>query len=86
MITALNRGPEPADLHLVPQLWFRNLWSWGAEHDHVKEKPSLVARDNAILLQHESLGAGELRFTRASDGTEPQPAMTRSGITWASAS
>ncbi|MGE3175207.1 MAG: glucosidase [Planctomycetota bacterium] len=24
-----NRGPEPAPLHLLPQLWFRNTWSWG---------------------------------------------------------
>jgi hypothetical protein len=24
-----NRGPQPATLHLLPTLWFRNLWSWG---------------------------------------------------------
>ena len=29
-ITATNRGPEPAELHLVPQLWFRNTWSFDA--------------------------------------------------------
>jgi len=23
-----NRGPEPAELHLLPTLWFRNQWSW----------------------------------------------------------
>src|SRR6476646_7730947 len=28
-ITAANRGPEPAMLHLLPSLWFRNTWSWG---------------------------------------------------------
>ena len=28
-ITATNRGPEPATLHLLPTLWFRNTWSWG---------------------------------------------------------
>src|SRR3974390_3483362 len=27
-ITAHNRGPEPAVLHLLPTLWFRNTWSW----------------------------------------------------------
>ncbi|KAF8606170.1 hypothetical protein BDV93DRAFT_469332, partial [Ceratobasidium sp. AG-I] len=27
-ITAYNRGPEPADLHIIPQLWFPNTWSW----------------------------------------------------------
>jgi len=27
-ITAMNRGPEAATLHLLPSLWFRNTWSW----------------------------------------------------------
>jgi hypothetical protein len=30
-IEAFNRGPDAATLHLVPQLWFRNTWAWGAE-------------------------------------------------------
>jgi hypothetical protein len=28
-ITVFNRGPDPAPLHLLPTLWFRNTWSWG---------------------------------------------------------
>jgi hypothetical protein len=27
-ITVHNRGPEPAELHVLPTLWFRNQWSW----------------------------------------------------------
>jgi hypothetical protein len=27
-ITAANRGPEAAEIHLLPTLWFRNIWSW----------------------------------------------------------
>jgi mannosylglycerate hydrolase MGH1-like protein len=27
-IKAVNRGPERAELHLLPTLWFRNTWSW----------------------------------------------------------
>ena len=30
-IEAFNRGPEPAPLHLLPHLWFRNTWGWGAD-------------------------------------------------------
>jgi hypothetical protein len=30
-IEAINRGPEAAELHLLPTLWFRNTWSWTAE-------------------------------------------------------
>ena len=27
-ITVYNRGPEAAELHVLPQLWFRNTWAW----------------------------------------------------------
>ena len=27
-ITAANRGPDEATLHLLPTVWFRNTWSW----------------------------------------------------------
>ena len=30
-IEAINRGPEAAELHLLPTLWFRNTWSWSAK-------------------------------------------------------
>ncbi len=30
-ITAHNRGPDPARLHILPTLWFRNTWSWGVD-------------------------------------------------------
>src|SRR5437764_345643 len=29
LVTAYNRGPEPATLQVLPTLWFRNTWSWG---------------------------------------------------------
>ena len=31
-ITVHNRGPEAADLHVLPTLWFRNRWSWGRDN------------------------------------------------------
>jgi len=30
-IVATNRGPEPAPLHVLPTVWFRNTWSWGLD-------------------------------------------------------
>src|SRR5262249_44033264 len=38
-VTVHNRGPEEAILHLLPQLWFRNTWSWKGEPG----KPRLTA-------------------------------------------
>jgi hypothetical protein len=36
-IRAVNRGPHPATLYLLPTLWFRNTWSWGID----ERKPAL---------------------------------------------
>lgn len=52
-ITAHNRGPEPAELHLLPQLWFRNTWSWG----HDPQRPGLRAVDESeVVVHHARLG------------------------------
>ncbi|KAF0232990.1 MAG: hypothetical protein FD177_2029 [Desulfovibrionaceae bacterium] len=45
-ITACNRGPEAARLHLLPTLWFRNTWSWPGGGG----KPSIrLTHDGAVL-------------------------------------
>lgn len=28
-IEAINRGTDPAPIHILPHLWFRNTWAWG---------------------------------------------------------
>ena len=38
-VTAYNRGPEAAPLHIVPHVWFRNTWAWG--HEKAGKKPSI---------------------------------------------
>ncbi len=35
-ITAVNRGPETAPLHVLPTVWFRNRWSWGYHSERPK--------------------------------------------------
>jgi hypothetical protein len=40
-ITVWNRGPEPASLHILPTVWFRNTWSWSDG----TAKPSLQQAD-----------------------------------------
>jgi len=51
-MTAHNRGPEPAELHVLPQLWFRNTWSWG----HDDRRPSLRAEAGHVVAEHRHLG------------------------------
>ena len=54
-VTAYNRGPEAAPLHIVPHVWFRNTWSWDTQN--TAKKPSI--RQLAPLTaqtKHEKLG------------------------------
>ena len=55
-ITVCNRGPEAAELHVLPHLWFRNTWSWTA----AAPKPSLrqisaVANASVLMTAHHEL-------------------------------
>jgi hypothetical protein len=67
-ISIHNRGPEAAQIHLLPTLWFRNTWSWGDD----ESKPVVVQiKDATVLASHSKLGehtlqcdgAPELLFT-----------------------
>ncbi len=57
-ITATNRGPEPAELHLLPTFWYRNTWSWDVPEP---ERPVLrvgeAGGDAVIEGEHPTLGA-----------------------------
>ena len=56
-ITATNRGADPATLHLLPTLWFRNTWSWGRLPEDTPGRPELQRRDNGrIESDHATLG------------------------------
>ncbi|MGH7624677.1 MAG: MGH1-like glycoside hydrolase domain-containing protein, partial [Gemmatimonadaceae bacterium] len=53
-ITVHNRGPETARIHVLPQLWFRNTWSW--MDDAVK--PELRAVEPCVIgASHPDLGS-----------------------------
>ena len=64
-ITACNRGPEAAPLHLLPTLWFRDTWSRGGD----AERPVLALADceaSIVEATHPQLG----RWTLACDGAD----------------
>ena len=60
-IAAHNRGPEDAPLWLLPQLWFRNTWSWNGEGD----RPSIVRDGSVLVAEHPVLGTRALYGERA---------------------
>src|SRR5277367_4726293 len=77
-ITVTNRGPEPADLHLLPTLWFRNTWSWGCSHEGCAAKPRIKRGEKEMILraQHESLGSYRLVIGPGPDGRQPPVLFT----------
>ncbi len=55
-VTVHNRGLEGATIHLLPQLWFRNTWSWKPD----AKKPLLREQDGSIVAEHGELGGYQL--------------------------
>jgi hypothetical protein len=60
-ITIANRGPDDAEIHLLPTLWFRNTWSWTTD----APRPQLARADGheaslggrvTIRADHPTLG------------------------------
>jgi hypothetical protein len=78
-ITATNRGPDPAPLVVLPQLWFKNTWSWSAR----AARPRLFGLEplgdvSVVGVEQEHLGpfwlsvegAHELLFTENESNAE----------------
>ncbi len=55
-ISVTNHGPERADLHLLPTIWFRNTWSWATDG----ARPLLRKTGHEIELDHPNLGRRQL--------------------------
>ena len=67
-ITAVNRGPEAAPLHILPTLWFRNTWSSYQETSRPRLTVSGAATaGSAIAAAHPLLG----EYTLYCEGNVP---------------
>jgi hypothetical protein len=57
-ISICNRGPEEAEIHVLPSLWFRNFWSWWPEEtkpslrDASQRGAAVIAASDAVLGDH----------------------------------
>ncbi len=94
-ITAHNRGPDSAELHLLPTLWFRNTWSWGRDDRRPKLFRGEGTRETAVTgIHHHAYGkrwlvcegSPELLFTENETnskrllGTENRTPYVKDGI------
>jgi Glycosyl hydrolase family 63 C-terminal domain len=57
-LTVHNRGPEEAAIHVLPQVWFRNTWSWFADG----RKPLLERVGDNVIVGHQKLGTYVVHF------------------------
>nr|WP_227624926.1 hypothetical protein [Fimbriimonas ginsengisoli] len=67
-IEVANRGPDPAEIHLLPTVWFRNTWSWSDTDTKPvlrSEEPGLIDLDDPVLGRRRLYcdGTPEMIFT-----------------------
>jgi hypothetical protein len=48
-VRVTNTGPDPATIHVLPTLWFRNTWSWGLPG---AEEPTIRRGAGHLLAEH----------------------------------
>ncbi len=75
-ITIINRGPETATVHLLPQWWFRNTWTWNCTHEGCTPKPTMRMKDGALQCMHQTLGEWQIQCDAPSDGASVQYLFT----------
>ncbi len=62
-IEIANRGPETAELTLLPTIWFRNTWSWGSDIRRPRFKQGeTVNHTSMIEMDHEYYGVRRIFF------------------------
>ena len=71
-VTIANRGPDAADIDVLPTLWFRNTWNWDKS-----KKPMMHAIDGSTIVAHQdALGERWLYCAQASNLAVPSLLFT----------
>jgi len=64
-IVAHNRGPEEAEIHIIPEIWFRNTWSQGND----SYKPEMRQTKNGVVeVHHRALAKRWLYYSAGGEG------------------
>jgi hypothetical protein len=68
-ITACNRGPEPATLHVLPTVWFRNVWSMEEKNSYIRPLLRLLEANGSAVIcaSHAELGERFLYLEESSE-------------------
>ncbi len=77
-VRVCNRGPEEAELHLLPSLWFRNSWNWGCTHEGCDITRPRIRPDagGGLQARHSTLGRYVMAVGDGPDGVRPKLLFT----------
>ncbi len=63
--TVHNRGPEPAEIHVLPQVWLRNTWGWGRTGEGYWPEGHITRHGDGMVVDQASLGRFQIAFEGA---------------------
>ena len=69
--TVHNRSAQPAAIHVLPQWWFRNTWTWDCTHEGCAPKPTIRRQDDSLVATHATLDKWMMRSDVSSEGKAP---------------
>src|SRR6185312_5628504 len=72
-ISVRNAGPDPAELHVLPSLWFRNRWAWEAGVERPIIRATADTGNVGAIAEEELLG--RWRFTAGADPAGKPPPL-----------
>jgi hypothetical protein len=61
-LNVTNCGPDPAPLHVLPTIWFRNTWSWGRDHEKPSLQESARSDENVGVIEADHATIGSYHF------------------------
>ena len=68
-VTIANRADSAAEITFLPQLWFRNTWSWGCTEEGCEVRPWIKAEGaDALVAEDPTLGRYRFAFDAPEEG------------------
>ncbi len=71
--TITNRGQDSAAIHVLPQWWYRNTWTWDCTHEGCTPKPSIRFKGGLLEGNHITLGRWLMACDQALMPDQPRP-------------
>jgi len=76
-IEIANRGPDEAEIHVLPTLWYRNTWAWGEIKEECTARPEIrKTGEGKALAKHAEMESYLFQASPGPDGKVPELLFT----------